>query len=448
MSLTLPLTVATIWGTHYGDTCLQPSAPDPKENEGNMIPSLVTLDSSIPFLREGYSFISSRCDKLGTDAFRTRIAGRQVICMRGAEAAALLYTSGQFTRQGALPPNTLRLLQDKGSVQMLDDGHHRHRKAMFMDLMSEDSVSRLKDIFEGAWLDRAQEWQEPVILHDEVRLILTRAACQWAGVPVSDRGAETLARELSRMIDKAASLGPGNWWAQLRRNRTEKWATELVERIRSGTVKTPAGCPASQIAGHRDVDGDLLTAKVAAVELINLLRPTVAVGRFIVFAALALAEYPRWRSKIVSSGPDELEAFAQEVRRFYPFFPAVGGVAREEAVWRDNRLPAGTWVLFDLYGTNRDGRVWADPHAFTPDRFRNQEITPHALVPQGAGDAGSTHRCPGERITLELVKAAALLLSTTDCHVPVQDLGISLRRIPALPGSGFVLMPRAPLRAG
>ncbi|WP_264670418.1 hypothetical protein [Arthrobacter sp. VKM Ac-2550] len=262
--------------------------------------------------------------------------------MRAAEAAALLYTSGLFTRRGALPPNTLRLLQDKGSVQMLDGGDHRHRKAMFMDLMSEDSVGRLRDTFEGVWQDRAKKWQEPVVLHDEVRLILTRAVCQWAGVPVTGRGAETLARELSRMIDKAASLGPGDWWAQLRRNRTEKWVTELVDRIRSGTVKTPLGCPASQIGGHRDLDGELLPAKVAAVELINLLRPTVAVGRFIVFAALALVEHSRWRSKIVSSGERDLEDFAQEVRRFYPFFPAVGGVAREEAVWRDNRLPAGT----------------------------------------------------------------------------------------------------------
>jgi fatty-acid peroxygenase len=67
-------------------------------------------------------------------------------------------------------------------------------------------------------------------------------------------------------------------------------------------------------------------AKIS-VELLNALRPTVAVAWFVTFAALALRQYPERRRKLRTDGShgDRLEMFVQEVRRFYPFFPVVGG---------------------------------------------------------------------------------------------------------------------------
>lgn len=48
-------------------------------------------------------------------------------------------------------------------------------------------------------------------------------------------------------------------------------------------------------AMHTDLEGNLLDEQIAAVEVINVLRPTVAVSRFIVFCALALHQYPGYR---------------------------------------------------------------------------------------------------------------------------------------------------------
>ncbi|MDF2096949.1 hypothetical protein [Aquibaculum arenosum] len=79
------------------------------------VPRLEGFDHTLPFLREGYDFISRRCDRLQSDRFLTRLMLRPVLCTRGAEAAEMVYEGGRFTRQGALPPTTLRLLQDKGS---------------------------------------------------------------------------------------------------------------------------------------------------------------------------------------------------------------------------------------------------------------------------------------------------------------------------------------------
>jgi fatty-acid peroxygenase len=89
------------------------------------------FDHSYAFLREGYDFIGNRCAELGSDVFRARLMLWRVICMRGASAAEVFYASDKFTRRGAMPLTVLMLLQDFGSVQMLDGKAHRHRKAMF-----------------------------------------------------------------------------------------------------------------------------------------------------------------------------------------------------------------------------------------------------------------------------------------------------------------------------
>lgn len=94
------------------------------------------LDITAALLSEGYAFISNRCEQYESDVFQTRLTLRTAICMRGQGAAELVYDAARFTRKRAPPKPTLWLLLDKGSVSLLDDAAHRHRKAMFMSLMS------------------------------------------------------------------------------------------------------------------------------------------------------------------------------------------------------------------------------------------------------------------------------------------------------------------------
>lgn len=62
------------------------------------------------------------------------------------------------------------------------------------------------------------------------------------------------------------------------------------------------------------------------------------------------------------------------------------------------------------------------------------------FIPQGGGDHYQGHRCPGEWITLELLKAASCLLTRAMRYdVPEQDLRVDLSRMPAIPESGFVI---------
>lgn len=407
------------------------------------IPREKALDSTLSFLSEGYTFISRRCEQLGSDVFETRIMLRKVTCALGEDAAEMFYQPGRFTRKHALPPTALRLLQDKESVLCLDGEAHRRRRAMFMAFMTPSAIGQLAVTTADLWRARLARWEsmDEVVLHDEVQQILCRAVCRWAGIALEEGEAAERTREFHAMIDGAGSVGPRNWRGFLLRSKTERWARRLLEQARGGALDLPEASPAHVIATHCDADGRLLDPAVAAVELINVLRPTVAIAWYITFAALALHHYPECLSRLREEEDDEyLQAFVQEVRRFYPFIPAVGGRVREEFEWRGLPFQRGAWVLLDLYGTNHDARTWQDPEAFRPERFLKWTGNPYSFVPQGGGDHDTGHRCVGEWSTIILMKTAVrLLTSAMSYDVPQQDLRVDLSRVPAIPQSRLVL---------
>jgi fatty-acid peroxygenase len=185
-----------------------------------------------------------------------------------------------------------------------------------------------------------------------------------------------------------------------------------------------------------------LEPSTAGVELLNVLRPTVAVNRFVAFAALALHQNEWWRVRLrgARATEPELEAFVHEVRRLAPFFPAVAARVRRDFEWHGVCFRQGQSVLLDLFGSNRDPRTWPQPTAFRPDRFLDGTGDAFQLIPQGGGDHARGHRCAGEWATIELCKVAVrTLASDLTYDVPEQDLSVPLTRMPSAPRSGFVL---------
>jgi fatty-acid peroxygenase len=406
------------------------------------IPIEGKLDSTFALRRDPYGFIADRCRSMGTDAFETRILLRRTICMTGPAAAELFYDERRFVRQGAAPLRLQETLFGREGVQTLDGAAHRHRKAMFLSIMSRENIRRLVNLAGDAWDWKIGHWtrRDYVVLYPEVREMLARAACAWSGVPLPERDVVRRTRELTALFEGAGSVGPAHWWSRRSRNSAERWARRLVNDVRSDRHPVPKGSPLRIIAEHRGEDGRLLRSQVAAVELLNLLRPSVAVAVYIVFVAHALHFHPAWRRQLLEGGEVERECFVQEVRRLYPFFPSVLARTRVEFEWRDLQFPKGRRTILDLYGTNHDPRVWTEPKTFRPDRFRDWKGSPFVLIPQGGGDHGRHHRCPGEWITIELMKQAVEILSRRIGYdVPDQDLRIDLTRLPAMMHSGFVI---------
>ncbi|NED99780.1 cytochrome P450 [Phytoactinopolyspora halotolerans] len=400
-------------------------------------------DSTLMLVNDGYRFFLNRLNHHHQDVFETRLFGERAICMHGPEAARVFYDPERFGRSHAVPSRVQKTLQGQGGVQGLDGDAHRHRKAAFMRLMTEDRVADLVDLFERGWRDVLPRWElsDRVVLFEEAQELLCRAACTWAGIPLHDDEVPHRAQDMAAMVDAFGAVGPRHWRGRLARLRSETWMKRIVAAARSGHVETFEPSALHTFAYHRDLDGELLDTRVAAVEVLNVLRPIVAISWYVAFIAVALRDHPEWRDRIRSdAGGHESELFVQEVRRVYPLTPFVGARVRRSFEWHGHRFDEGTLVLLDVYGAHRDGRVWERPGEFDPERFRGWSSDGFDLIPQGGGDHYRDHRCAGEWITIALMKSAARLLCTTiKYQVPKQDLHIDLRRMPTAPRSGVVI---------
>lgn len=406
------------------------------------LPRDTYLDNTLALFREPYDFVSNRCRRFGSDLFETRLMLRRTICMTGPDAARLFYDQERFIRRGAMPEPIRATLLGKGGIQGLDDEDHRHRKQMFLSFMTPESIGRLGDLMADQWRAQARRWasMDRVVLYPELHPILARAVCAWAGVPLADGEVLRRTRQLVALFDAAGSVGPRHLWSRLARRRAERWIEGIVGQVRAGRLSPPEQSPLHVIGSYRGPDDAMLPARVAAVAVLNLLRPTVAVSVFITFAAHALHLHPECRQRLETDEDGYRDLFVQEVRRLYPFFPAVMARVRDDFDWNGYHFPRGRSVMLDLYGTDRDPRTWDRPEEFRPERFRHWDQSHFNFIPQGGGEHHVTHRCPGEWITIELMKVAlGFLAGGMAYEVPEQDLRIDRARLPALPRSRFIM---------
>lgn len=95
---------------------------------------------------------------------------------------------------------------------------------------------------------------------------------------------------------------------------------KLIEKIRSNEVQVQSESILHQFVFYKDLDGSLLDVETVAVEVINILRPIVAISIYINFIVMALSQFPHERVKLKNT-PDYIHLFIQEVRRFYPLVP-------------------------------------------------------------------------------------------------------------------------------
>lgn len=398
------------------------------------------FDNTFALLRDPYRFISKRCQHLESDWFETRLLLRPAVCMRGAEAARLFYDPRRFTRLHAAPEPLQATLFGKGGVQSMDGQAHQNRKMMFLSLLTEQRIAELVSEVRRSWTEAIALWplRSHVVLYEEVQLLLTKAVCRWAEVPVPEHEITLRTGQLVSLFDDAASFR--HLRSRIQRSRAEKWLAGLIESERAAGLRTKRDSALATIAHYRDETGTLLPIHVAAVELLNVLRPTVAVSVYVVFVAHAMHQHPECALQLRRGDANYLEWFVQEVRRFYPFFPVVAARPRDQFEWQGLWFQTSQLVLLDLYGTNHHAAAWDEPDAFLPERFHGRAPSLFNFIPQGGGDVRTDHRCPGEGVALALMKASAEILARdVQFSVPAQDLRIDFTRMPALPRSRFII---------
>lgn len=401
------------------------------------------LDETAILLAQGYAWLPALRREAPDGVADTRVLGQHAVGLCGPEAARFFYDEDHVRRGTAIPGPVRSTLFGHGAVHTLDDGAHRQRKAFFLSVLPPGAVADLVESVASAWDEEVASWSpnRPVVLFDAASRVLARGVCRWAGVPLPEPDVADVARDLVAMVDGFATPGPRHWRARWARNRREAWLAGLVQAARDGREPARPRSALDEVAHHRDEHGEPLPPRLAAVELLNVVRPTVAVCWFVMFTGHALHRWPEHRQRLGAGDAEFARAFAHEVRRFYPFAPFLGGRAVADLTWRDHRIPKGALVLLDVYGQNHDADLWGDPYAFRPQRFLDRPIGEYDLIPQGGGDPATGHRCPGEPATIGLLETLATRLARLPHHVPEQDLAIPLRRVPAKVRSGFVVTP-------
>jgi fatty-acid peroxygenase len=135
-----------------------------------------------------------------------------------------------FIRKRALPLRVQKTLVGRGGVQTLDGEPHRHRKQMFMSMMTQEGIAELARITRLHWSGHLLRWasSESIVLFPEVGEILFRSVCEWCGVPVDEGDVGSRTRDMEAMIDAPGAVGPRHIRGRRSRSRSGKWIGGLV----------------------------------------------------------------------------------------------------------------------------------------------------------------------------------------------------------------------------
>ncbi len=410
-------------------------------NSAKKIPCDKTIDNSLALLLEGYSFIQNRCNKYKTDIFQTRLLGQKAICMTGEDAAKVFYNNNYLKRKDVTPKRIQKTLTGQKGVQGLDGNAHTNRKQMFMSIMTPENLKGMIDYTTEQWEANSAKWNNKnIVLFDEAQIILCQVACRWTGVPLANKEIKKRASDLGKMIDGFGAVGPRYWQGRCARKKSEKWIRDIIAKIRSRKLSPAKSTAAYSIAWYLDEHKKLLSTQIAAVELLNIIRPMVAIATYITFGTLAMHEHPECRQKLQVKDKIYNQMFVQEIRRFYPFTPYIGAQVKKSFTWKQYQIKKGTLILLDIYGTNHDPRLWLNPYEFNPERFNHWTDDAFSFMPLGGGDCNKGHRCAGELVTIEVMKASLdFIANHLTYKVPNQDLSYRLSRIPTLPKNRFIM---------
>ncbi|MCF6377403.1 cytochrome P450 [Nocardioides KLBMP 9356] len=254
------------------------------------------------------------------------------------------------------------------------------------------------------------------------------AVLAWGGTGVTGREAEDVSRDLADVVAGFGFRAPAYARAWRARTRLDAWARDLVRDARAGELDPAEGTALHTFARGAGRD---LPVRVAAVDLLNFLRPTVAVSWLGTFAAMALAEHPDEAARLTGDGADaHLRAFADEVRRTSPFVPALTGIATTDFRTQQHWVREGDRIVLDVPGTNTHPGAWPWASEFRPSRFLEEQPGEYRFVPQGGGSLEG-HRCPGEGVTTALLVVTLRHLARTGFTLTAGP--VRTDRIPTLP---------------
>lgn len=400
-------------------------------------------------LDEGYLLLSELREEADAPVVKARLLNKEVIAVYGKEAAKKFYDPRNFKREGAMPKVVLKTLFGEEGVQTLDGKAHEHRKTTFMNLMTPKRMDEYHRILDKKLAQKLDQQHGEFELFGLSKDVLFRSICEWAGIDLSEMSKEEidqLAEYQISMISSAVTNPATHIKGIENRKKSEKWAQSLIEHARTNPVAGKENIALYAFANATDDNGELLPIDVAAVELLNVIRPTVALTVWIALMGHALFSRPDIYQRLHAEFDKLQDSFIQEMRRYYPFFPMLPAFAKQDVEIDGYLIPKDSWVVLDLYGTNHDKRTIETPEVFRISRYLGKEKhisydEEYEMIAQGGGKFEAMHRCAGEWITLHTLRVFSdQLVNKYQFSVPKQDWEIPMNQFPTYPKSKALLI--------
>jgi fatty-acid peroxygenase len=375
----------------------------------------------------------------GADCFPVRVLGRRGLVVRGEAGVRAFYDATLVTRRAAVPAPIRLVLFGPGAVHGLHGIAHSRRKTLLLQMVDDEAAERLTIEVAERLDHEILRWEElgTVQLLEALMDVYGAAALEWAGTGTRGGEAKVISRELGLIVDGFGLGGTPYARAVLARVRAQRWAVGVIKTVRDGRREAPDGSPVAVLAA---TGRDQLSDEVAGTELLNLVRPTVAVAYFGAYAAHAISTRPDWQLPLAAGSVQHLRAFEHEVRRWYPFTPLLTGRIKRSYRWGLLTYRKRDWMVLDVIGTNHDPRIWERPEKFAPERFLEREPTAFDYVPHGGGDPSTGHRCPGEPLAVGILAATIERLATIEFTLGPDTHQVPLHRIPSRPVNGMTLL--------
>ncbi|MGX7174238.1 cytochrome P450 [Enterococcus ratti] len=398
--------------------------------------------------QQGYHMLQFLRNKADAPVVKAKLFNKEAIVVYGSDAAKIFYDPRNFTRKKAMPKLVLKTLFGKNGVQTLDGAQHHHRKAVFMDLMTPEKMKEYRLILDRNFTHVLDEQHGQFEWFDLSKRVLFSSICEWAGINLSELSKEEinqLADYQISMISGAVTSPKDHIKGLENRKKSEKWAQKLIKSARENPIPEKKHVALYAFAQATELNGQLLPVEVAAVELLNIIRPTVALTIWAALMGHALFSRPDLKQQLKNNFSELQDPFIQELRRYYPFFPMIPGIALKDVVVDNYFIPKDSWVLLDVYGTNHDERTIEAPESFMIKRYigKAKDLSyeqQYEMIAQGGGDFRQMHRCAGEWITLHSLRVFSdQLVNRYEFSVPEQDWRISVNQFPTYPNSRVLL---------
>jgi cytochrome P450 len=376
---------------------MKPLAPVPDSRAGRGALAAWTRDRSI------LSALSSLHQELG-DVFRLPLPGFDAVMLAGAQANHFVLVEGREQLRWRMEGDPVGRLLRNGLL-MQDGAAHDRLRAVMSPALHRDRVARHVETMTRYTDDMVASWDDAPrdMLVEMRRLALFILTDTLFGVdvrPQLDRLWEPLLRAL-------AYISPGVWlvWHNAPRPGYRAALEQLDEFLYGLIAARRRGGPA-----RGDLLDDLIAALGADDDLIRDQLITMLIaghdtstahlawtlylfGAYPAAQAAARAEVDTVIGGATPSAEHAanlifLDRVIKESLRLYPPIHLGNRRAAVDLEFGGCAIPADTRVLYSIYLSHRDPRVWCEPDRFQPERFapaRAPAAPPFTYLPFGAG---------------------------------------------------------------